>query len=171
MIKHIDRGLNLKKEYLLEGINEAIKQNGINISIKNDSVQEGTQLIWNIYADYFNYGYFIVECVHSLTDIKVGPYFEWYILKKNRTMIELADSRNFYFKSTSATFADVVEEIKNLESEESEYYDKAEKEYYRQRDWEQECFDNEHFGIGRSRDENDEFNDMMNDFDAWGNID
>lgn len=39
--------------------------------------------------------------------------------------------------------------------------------------FEQECFDNENFYGGRSNwdDENREFNDMMDDFDAWGNID
>ena len=171
MINHIDKGLNLKREYLLEGINKAFKQGKINIYIKDEFIPEGNPHIWNIYAGYFNYGYFIVECIHTLTDINAGSYFEWYILKKNRSLIELADTPNFYFKSTSATFADVLDEIKNLEAEEAEYYDREEKEYYRQRDWEQECFDIEHFGGGKSRDEYDEFNDMMNDYDAWGNID
>ncbi len=44
--------------------------------------------------------------------------------------------------------------------------DMEEREYYRHRDWEQECFDREHFGGGRCRDENDYFNDMMEEFDA-----
>lgn len=170
MINHIDKGLNLKKDYLIDSINNAFSESGLNISITGNNSNK-TSLIWNIYAAYFNYGYFIVECVHILSDIKIGPYFEWYILKKERSHIVLADTKDFYFKSTTSSFADVVEEIKNLEAEESDFYEREEREYYRQRDWEQECFDQEHFYGGRSRDENNEFNDMMNDFEAWGNID
>lgn len=172
MINHIDKGLNLKRDFLIESINDAFKDKKLNIVIKNERPSQlESSLIWNIYADYFGYGYFVLECVHILTDIKIGSYFEWYILKKERSSIELADTSRFYFKSTSSTFADVVEEIKNLEAEEADYYDHEEKEYYRQRDWEQECFDQEHFYGGRSRNENDEFNDMMDDYEAWGNID
>lgn len=171
MINHIDRGLNLNKDYLIESINSAFKDNGINYFIQGQYEDTSSPLVWNIYAGYFGYGYFVVECVHIMTDLETGAYFEWFILKKKQSNIIIANTPRFHFKSTLSSFEEVVEEIKNLEAEEADYYDREEKEYYRQRDWEQECFDREHFGGGRCRDENDEFNDMMDEFDAWGNID
>jgi len=171
MINHIDKGLNLKRDFLIESINNVFKDEGIDSTIRDEYKDTEPPFVWNIYADYFGYGYFIVECVHIMTDLETGPYFEWFILKKDHSNVIVADTPRFHFKSTFCTFAEVVEEIKNLEAGEADYYDREGKEYYRQRDWEQECFDREHFGGGRSRDENDEFNDMMDDFEAWGNID
>lgn len=171
MIHFIDKVLNLRKDYLIESINDVFKENGINTSIEDKDSDSENSLVWNIYAAYFGYGLFVVECVHPLTDIDTGPYFEWYILQKDHTSIILANTSNFHFKSTENTFADVVEETEKLKAKEADYYYHEEQEYYRQRAWEQECFDREHFGGGKIKDENDEFNDMMDDFEAWGNID
>lgn len=85
MVNHIDKTLNLKKDYLIESINNAFNQERLNIIIGEDSSQSESSLIWNIYADHFGYGYFVLECVHILTDINIGPYFEWYILKKEHS--------------------------------------------------------------------------------------
>lgn len=68
---------------------------------------------------------------------------------------------------------DIIEIAKNISSSIRDFYIRRDKSDREQIAFEQECFDNDNFYGGQSNwdDENREFNDMMDDFDAWGNID
>lgn len=148
---------------------------------------------WNLYTffdiDYFNLvdksiyqnnflseEAIILECVHDYKVFKEHQK-DWFIFAygyfgdyfKDPKLMEFENRIMWSSKDfTKAEVFDILIKIKNREIVKYDLELQREKERWA---WEQECFDEEQFGGGSIRNENDEFNEMMDDFDAWGNID
>ena len=128
------------------------------------------------YEKSWDYNLIIIE------RIKPSRYFgetqkDWFIFQ-NGGYSELYPELKSYdgcFQWSSKEYSekDIIVIAKKIASSINDFYIQREKNYREQMAFEQECFDNENFYGGRSNwdDENREFNDMMDDFDAWGNID
>lgn len=181
---------NENEDNLYENIESALKGIDNNLSLYDNSYD------WNLYTSYgkdfmqtgknenegyeyeksWDYNLIIIE------RIKPSRYFgeaqkDWFIFQ-NGGYSELYPNLKSYgdcFQWSSKEYSeeDIIEIAKKISSSIDDFYIQREKSYREQMAFEQECFDNEHFYGGRSNwdDENREFNDMMNDFEAWGNID
>ena len=181
---------NENEDSLYENIESALKGIDNNLSLYDDSYD------WNLYTSYGkdfmqtgenqNEGYEYEKCwdydLIIIERIKPSRYFgetqKDYFIFQNGGYSELYPDLKSYggcFQWSSKEYSeeDIIEIAKKISSSIDDFYIQEEKSYREQMAFEQECFDNENFYGGRSNwdDENREFNDIMNDFDAWGNID
>lgn len=175
---------------LYENIESALRKIDSELSLYNDLYD------WNLYTSYgkgfmqtgknksegyeyeksWDYDLIIIE------RIKPSCYFgetqkDWFIFQ-NGGYSELYPELKSYddcFQWSSKDYSeeDIIEIAKNISSSIRDFYIRRDKSDREQIAFEQECFDNDNFYGGQSNwdDENREFNDMMDDFDAWGNID
>ena len=184
------KGSPTKEDRLYENLELALKKIDSKLSLFDESYD------WNLYTSYgkgfmqtgekknegyeyeksWNYNLIIVERITQ------SCYFgetqkDWFIFQ-NGGYSELYPELKSYgdrFQWSSKEYSekDIIEIAKKISSSINDFYVQRENNYKDQMAFEQECFDNESFYGRRSgwEDENREFNDMMNDFDAWENID
>lgn len=175
---------------LYNNIESALKRIDKELSLYDDSYD------WNLYTSYgkgfrqtgknknegyeyeksWEYNLIIIE------RIKPSCYFgkaqkNWFIFQ-NGGYSELYPELKSYdgcFQWSSKDYSeeDIIEIAKKISSSINDFYIQRDKNYRKQMAYEQECFDNDNFYGRKSNweDEEREFNDMMNDFEAWGNID
>ena len=184
------KGKPTREDRLYENIEASLKRIDSKLSLFDESYE------WKRYTSYgkgfmqtgenkhegyeyeksWDYNLIIIE------RIKPSRYFgetqkDWFIFQ-NGGYSELYPELKSYdgcFQWSSKEYSekDIIVIAKKIASSINDFYIQREKNYREQMAFEQECFDNENFYGGRSNwdDENREFNDMMDDFDAWGNID
>lgn len=184
------KGTPTKQDRLYENINQALKRIDDKLSLYDESYN------WILYSSYgkgyiqtgegedegyeyekhWDYDLIIIE------RIKQSQYFgetqkDWFIYQ-NGGYSELHPEIKSYagctqWSSKEYSEEDVIEIAKKIASSITDFYIKREKDYKEQMAFEQECFDNEHFYGGHPNldDESRQFNDMMDEMDAWWNID
>ena len=184
------KGTPTRQEHLYENINQALKRIDNKLSLYDESYD------WILYSSYgkgyiqtgegedegyeyekhWDYDLIIIE------RIKQSQYFgetqkDWFIYQ-NGGYSELYPEIKSYagctqWSSKEYSEEDVIEIAKKIASSITDFYIKREKDYKEQMAFEQECFDNEHFYGGHPNldDESRQFNDMMDEMDAWWNID
>lgn len=182
------KGKPTREDRLYENIESSLKRIDSKLSLFDESYE------WNLYTSYgkgfmqtgknegyeyeksWDYDLIIIE------RIKPSRYFgetrkDWFIFQNGGYSelypeLKSYDGR-FQWSSKEYSEKDIIVIAKKISSSINDFYIQREKNYREQTAFEQECFDNENFYGRRSNwdDENREFNDMMDDFDAWGNID
>ena len=184
------KGTPTRQDRLYDNINHALKRIDNKLSLYDESYD------WILYSSYgkgyiqtgngedegyeyekhWDYDLIIIE------RIKQSQYFgetqkDWFIYQ-NGGYSELHPEIKSYagctqWSSKEYSEEDVIEIAKKIASSITDFYIKREKDYKEQMAFEQECFDNEHFyGVHPNLDdESRQFNDMMDEMDAWWNID
>lgn len=176
-----------RKEYLYEGIEQELKNNDIPLSLFDDKLQ------WNIYSDYgegfvktgsnpndgysyidsFDLDFVVVECVKKPSFFRENKKY-WLIFRLGETSGVHYPELQFYkdrkiWDSEASTIDEIKDIVIALCQDANNYYYEQAQEYRRERFQEQEWED---FGPNDTRsDENRDFDSLMNENDAWSNID
>lgn len=189
MINILGGSINLRKDYLIECIQEELDTINFLAKISDD---KNSRDIWNLYGAFDRRSYnkdnnkppvtneFYCDGFHYyalLEYIKDGTLFGhkkfWFILKVH----------NFYpldpyfeeyngdkvWDSETTTESEIIDIIKILDKQVDGYY---EAEYQSYREESEREYLAEMYGPDKSSvsDKEDQFNNMMDDFEAWGNI-
>lgn len=189
MINILDRSINLKKDYLIKCIQEELDAIKFPAKITDD---KNSKEIWNIYGafdrrsynkdnnrppitnEFYSDGFHYYALIEYIKDVTLfGHKKFWFILKvhnyypSNPYFEEYNEKK--VWESYTTTQSDIIDIINILDKRMDGYYEAEYKSYREELEREYEA---EIYGPNKSSisNEEDEFNEMMNDFDAWGNI-
>lgn len=181
--------LNIKREYLIRCINDELDRYNIPLTLSDEP---DSKICWNIYdcydrrvfnpnkrflvsdtdyLDCFNY-YVIVEYVEGTSTF--GNKKLWFILRRRNYYPQSPYFEEYKGKycwnSLDITLEEMIMMVLSLDKIVDDGYHAEYNEYMEERKKEEEF---ELYGSNRSlnSEESEDFNSIMNDFDAWGNID
>ena len=175
-----------KKEYLYSAIETELKEHNIKFSLFDDRLQ------WNIYSAYgegfiqigsnpeegysyldmFGLDFVVLECVSTPNLFHTNKIY-WMILRLGETSgvnyPQLQEYENtLIWDSDSCSKSEIVNIVQRLCKEANDYYYNREQEYrsqcFQEQDWE------DYGGMDNRTDEERDFDSMMDDNDAWSNI-